>query len=120
MNNHISEQLWGEGVEGSCSRCHTLKLAHYQYAKNDPDLMRTSQISLSSIEIPVQIAGEATIGVFFFKSLHRVSGDTPSHSHPPLGGFAPSSTPCFKVLVLSDSLYFHPCTARSIRFKLKY
>ena len=68
MNNHISEQLWGEGVEGSCSRCHTLKLAHYQYAKNDPDLMRTSQISLSSIEIPVQIAGEATIGVFFLKS----------------------------------------------------
>ena len=61
MNNHISEHLWG-GVESSCSRCHTLELAHYQYAKNDPDLLlRISQISLNSKEIPVQIAGEATI-----------------------------------------------------------
>ena len=62
MNNHNSEHLWGGGVESSCSRCHTLELAHYQYAKNDPDLLlRSSQISLNSKEIPVQIAGEATI-----------------------------------------------------------
>ena len=62
MNNHISEHLWGGEIGGSCSRCHTLELAHYQYAKYDPDLLlRNSQISLNSKEIPVQIAGEATI-----------------------------------------------------------
>ena len=40
--------------------------------------------------------------------LSKVS--TSSHSHPPLGRFTPSPTPCFKLLVLSHSLYFHPCT----------
>ena len=38
-NNHIGEQLWGEGVEGSCALCPTLELAHYHYAKNDQDLL---------------------------------------------------------------------------------
>ena len=79
-NNHISEQIWVEAVEGSCSRCHTLELAHYQYAKNDPDLLLTSsQISLYSKEIPP----DCRRSHHFSKVSTPWEGDTPSNSHLP-------------------------------------
>ena len=110
MNNHISEHL-GRGVEGSCSRCHTLELAHYQYAKNDPDLLlRSFQISLNSKEIPVQIAGEKPpFDFLFFKSLYTVGGGVPpSHSHPPARSFHSLAHAMHKSFSLGPFLYFHP------------
>ena len=110
MNNHISEHRWGEGVEGCCSHCHTLELAHYQYAKNDPDLLRSSQILKQQRNSFPDCRRNHHLTSYFSKvSTPCEGGIPPSHSNPLLGRFAPSPTPSFKLSVLSHSLYFHPC-----------
>ena len=73
----------GEGVEGSCFRCHTLELAHYQYSKNDPELLRSSQILKQQRNSFPDCRRNHHLTTYFSKVSTPCEGDTPHPLPPP-------------------------------------
>ena len=101
MNSHISEQRWGQGVEGSCSHSHTLELAHYQYAKNDPDLLlRSSQILKQQRNYFPDCRRNHHLTSYFSKVSTPPAHSLPSLAHAILRTFSLESFPLLSPLVL--------------------